>query len=64
MGFTEVAEFADAALHQPACRSAPAALRPPQPGEERQYIRFAYSGISVDDIREGIGSLREWISAA
>jgi DNA-binding transcriptional MocR family regulator len=35
-----------------------------QPGEERQYIRLAYSGIEVADIREGLGRLNEWISAA
>jgi aspartate/methionine/tyrosine aminotransferase len=30
------------------------------PGEERRYVRFAYSGISIESIREGLGGLREW----
>jgi aspartate/methionine/tyrosine aminotransferase len=30
----------------------------PLPGEDRAFIRFAYSGIDVDRIREGIGKLK------
>ena len=30
------------------------------PGEERRYIRIAYSGISTDLIREGLGRLKAW----
>jgi aspartate/methionine/tyrosine aminotransferase len=30
------------------------------PGEERRYVRIAYSGISSALIREGLGRLREW----
>jgi len=30
------------------------------PNEPRTYIRFAYSGIDTDQIREGIGKLREY----
>ena len=30
------------------------------PGEERRYVRLAYSGISTQLIREGLGRLREW----
>jgi aspartate/methionine/tyrosine aminotransferase len=30
------------------------------PGEERCYVRFAYSGISADLIREGLGLLKAW----
>jgi hypothetical protein len=36
----------------------------PLAGETEQYVRFAYSGISVEDIQLGIGKLREWIEAA
>ena len=32
----------------------------PLPNEERKYIRFAYSGITVDDIEEGMGKLNEY----
>lgn len=31
------------------------------PGEERRYIRFAYSGIDVADIEEGLSRLHNWI---
>jgi aspartate/methionine/tyrosine aminotransferase len=30
------------------------------PGEQRRYVRFAYSGISAELIREGLGRLKEW----
>jgi aspartate/methionine/tyrosine aminotransferase len=30
------------------------------PGEERRYVRLAYSGISAERIREGLGRLKEW----
>ena len=30
------------------------------PDEEERYVRFAYSGISTDLIREGLGKLKEW----
>jgi aspartate/methionine/tyrosine aminotransferase len=31
-----------------------------QPNERNKYIRFAYSGIDVPDIEEGIGLFKEW----
>ena len=33
------------------------------PGETRHYVRIAYSGIDVEQIREGLGLLREWVEA-
>ena len=33
------------------------------PGEERAYVRIAYSGIDSDQIEEGLGKLREWVEA-
>ncbi len=30
------------------------------PGEQRRYVRFAYSGINAELIREGLGRLKEW----
>ena len=30
------------------------------PGEERRYVRLAYSGISAELIAEGLGRLKEW----
>ncbi|OLT18936.1 aspartate aminotransferase [Serinicoccus sp. CUA-874] len=35
----------------------------PQPGEDRSYIRFAYSGLSEDKIRRGLGGLRDWVGS-
>lgn len=35
----------------------------PQPGEDRFYARFAYSGLPVHAIEEGLGLLKEWIEA-
>ena len=63
MGYTAVGDFAAVALHQTGvsfCTREHFGRR--QPGEERR-IRLAYSGIEVD-IREGLGRLNEWISAA
>lgn len=34
-----------------------------QPGEEQRYIRFAYSGIGVDRIAEGISLFKDWCEA-
>ncbi|MUN63431.1 aminotransferase class I/II-fold pyridoxal phosphate-dependent enzyme [Kocuria sediminis] len=65
MGCTEVGDFATAALQQTGvsfCTREHFGRR--QPGEERQYIRLAYSGIDVDDIRVGLDRLRQWIESA
>lgn len=65
LGFTEVAEFADAALRATGVSFCTRRhFGRPLPGETEQYVRFAYSGISVEDIQLGIGRLREWIEAA
>jgi hypothetical protein len=32
-----------------------------QHGEMQQYVRFAYSGIGVQDIHEGLTKLKQWI---
>ncbi|MDQ3527543.1 MAG: aspartate aminotransferase, partial [Actinomycetota bacterium] len=36
----------------------------PQPDEDRHYIRLAYSGIDVPDIREGLTRLGDWMGSA
>ncbi len=33
------------------------------PGETERYIRFAYSGIDLDDIQEGLARFQSWIEA-
>jgi DNA-binding transcriptional MocR family regulator len=35
-----------------------------QPDETQHYIRFAYSGIDVDAITEGIGRLAAWVAGS
>ena len=65
LGFTEVAEFSDAALRATGVSFCTRRhFGRPLPGETEQFVRFAYSGISVDDIRAGVGKLRDWIEAA
>ncbi|MDL2307041.1 aminotransferase class I/II-fold pyridoxal phosphate-dependent enzyme [Desulfovibrio sp. OttesenSCG-928-C06] len=35
----------------------------PLPGETRRHIRLAFSGIGIDDIREGLGKLKEYAAS-
>jgi aspartate/methionine/tyrosine aminotransferase len=61
-GFADVTDFANAALKN-TCVSfcTRKHFGRPQKGEQAQYIRLAYSGISAEDIREGLGRLKAWI---
>ncbi|MCL5999357.1 MAG: aminotransferase class I/II-fold pyridoxal phosphate-dependent enzyme [Chloroflexi bacterium] len=61
MGFSDVADFATAALKN-TCVSfcTRKHFGRPQPGEREHYIRLAYSGISAENIREGLGRLKAW----
>ncbi len=63
-GFTDVGDFATAALHETGnsfCTRAH--FGRPLPGERRKYARFAYSGIDVDRISTGLGRLKDWIES-
>ena len=63
-GFTDVGEFATAALHNTGASFCTRRhFGRPQAGEVRDYVRFAYSGIGVDDIRTGLGGLKKWIES-
>jgi aspartate/methionine/tyrosine aminotransferase len=63
-GFTDVGEFATAALHNTGASFCTRRhFGRPQANETRDYVRFAYSGISADDIRAGIGALKTWIES-
>ena len=65
MGFTEVGAFATAALHATGVSFCTRKhFGRPQPGENDHFVRFAYSGLSVADIGEGLTSLRRWIEAS
>jgi aspartate/methionine/tyrosine aminotransferase len=35
-----------------------------QPGEKEKYVRFAYSGISIEQIEEGLRKLHDFMCAA
>jgi aspartate/methionine/tyrosine aminotransferase len=63
-GFDDVADFATAALHETGVSFCTRRhFGRPQPGEVEQYIRLAYSGISAEDITEGLGLLGQWIAS-
>lgn len=65
LGYTAVGDFASDALYKTGvsfCTREHFGRR--LPGEDRQYIRLAYSGIETEAIREGLGRLREWIETA
>jgi aspartate/methionine/tyrosine aminotransferase len=64
-GCAHVTEFATAALHNTGVSFCTRHhFGAAQPGETESYVRLAYSGISVDDITEGIGRLAAWVSEA
>jgi aspartate/methionine/tyrosine aminotransferase len=64
MGFTDVGNFATAALENTGVSFCTRRhFGRPQPSETQEYIRLAYSGISVEDITEGLGKLAAWINA-
>lgn len=64
-GFTTVTEFATAALHHTGVSFCTRHhFGSAQPDETQQYIRLAYSGISCDDISEGLGRLADWVAAS
>ncbi len=65
LGYTDVADFADAALHYANVSFCTRKhFGRPQPGETDHYIRLAYSGINVDEIHAGLGELKSWINSA
>jgi len=64
MGYEEVGAFATAALHNTGVSFCTRKhFGRPQPGEQDHYVRFAYSGLSVDDIHEGLTGLRAWVDS-
>ena len=64
VGTDDLAVFAEKALHATGVSFCTRRhFGRPQPGEVRQYVRFAYSGISTEDIREGLGLLGDWIGS-
>jgi aspartate/methionine/tyrosine aminotransferase len=65
IGFETVSDFATAALHNTGVSFCTRHhFGTAQPAETQHYIRLAYSGISVDDITEGLARLADWIASA
>jgi aspartate/methionine/tyrosine aminotransferase len=63
-GIDDLAAFAEHALHATGVSFCTRRhFGRPQPGEERNYVRFAFSGINEPAIREGLGRLGEWIAS-
>ena len=63
-GIDDLAVFAEKALHATGVSFCTRRhFGRPQPGEERQYIRFAFSGISNQDIKEGLELFAKWIAS-
>ncbi len=63
-GFEDVNEFATAALHNTNVSICTRRhFGRSQPNEVQQYVRFAYSGIDVENIQEGLTRLKAWIES-
>ena len=61
-GIDSLPEFADRALKETGVSFCTRLhFGRPQLGEDRRYVRFAYSGLPESDIREGLGILKQWI---
>ncbi len=62
-GFKDIEEFRRACLHETGCSfCARTHFGRPLPGETQQYIRLAYSGIDVDQIKEAMDRLGKFLS--
>jgi aspartate/methionine/tyrosine aminotransferase len=65
VGLSSVTEFATEALHRTGVSFCTRHhFGSARPDETERYIRLAYSGISVDDITEGLGRLAEWVASS
>ncbi len=61
-GFTDVEEFRKAVLHDTGVSFCTRRhFGRPLPGEQNQYVRFAYSGIDVPQIKEGLAILADYL---
>jgi len=63
-GFDDYARFRQTALHETGVSFCTRRhFGRPLPGEAKLYIRFAYSGIDVDDIEEGLTKFKKWLES-
>lgn len=64
-GFSKIGELQEGALHNSGVSFCTREhFGRPQDGETEFYIRFAYSGITVEDITEGMVKLKEYFEAS
>ena len=64
VGTTTLADFADEALRSTGVSFCTRQhFGRPLAGEDRHYIRLAYSGIATADISVGLGRLRSWVES-
>ena len=64
-GFSKIGELQEGALHNSGVSFCTREhFGRPQNGETEFYIRFAYSGITVEDITEGMGKLKEYFESS
>ncbi len=64
IGIDDLAAFAEGALHNTGCSFCTRNhFGRPLPGEDRKFIRIAYSGISAERIAEGLGKLKDWVES-
>ena len=62
-GIDDLAMFAEKALHATGVSFCTRRhFGRPQAGEDRNYIRFAFSGINYDQIEEGLKKFSDWVA--
>ncbi|MGA0078723.1 MAG: pyridoxal phosphate-dependent aminotransferase [Candidatus Nanopelagicales bacterium] len=62
-GFKDVTELMEESLHETGVSFCTRLhFGRPQPNEELQYIRLAFSGINKEEIAEGLAKFRDWLS--
>jgi DNA-binding transcriptional MocR family regulator len=62
-GINDLAVFAEQALHATGVSFCTRRhFGRPQSDEKRNYIRFAFSGINVEDITDGLSLFGQWIA--
>lgn len=60
-GYTELSQLQDGALYNTGVSFCTRNhFGRPMPDETEFFIRFAYSGINIDEIKEGLGKLKTW----
>ena len=65
VGATDYDDFRLRALHETGCSFCTRVhFGSERPGDDRKYVRIAYSGIDADRIEEGLGKMKAWVESA